>query len=142
MRPSIHATASSQNRGAFHSKPRAAAWGPHSSRQPSAAPTVCRHPLTIASTLLDTAPAFGSGLFSSGSHGQPGLTWCLVYCGGTGGSHGGAPVSLTARAVQAQALVEYVLLFSGVIIVCVIVLAVIGQAIPWSKIVDGFHLLP
>lgn len=51
-------------------------------------------------------------------------------------------MSLTARAVQAQALVEYVLLFSGVIIVCVIVLAVIGQAIPWSKIVDGFHLLP
>jgi hypothetical protein len=51
------------------------------------------------------------------------------------------PVSFKARA-QGQALVDYVLVFSGVVIVCIVVLAVIGQAIPWSKIVDGFSSLP
>jgi hypothetical protein len=44
--------------------------------------------------------------------------------------------------MRGQALVEYVLLFSGVVIVCIVVLAAIGQAIPWSKVVDGFHALP
>jgi hypothetical protein len=44
-------------------------------------------------------------------------------------------------ASQGQALTEYVLLFSGVVIVCIVALAVIGQAIPWSTITDGFHLL-
>jgi hypothetical protein len=51
-------------------------------------------------------------------------------------------VSITARAMAGQALGEYILLFSGVVIVCILVLAAIGQAIPWSRIVDGFHLLP
>jgi hypothetical protein len=44
--------------------------------------------------------------------------------------------------MRGQALVDYVLLFSGVVIVCIVVLALIGQAVPWSKVVDGFHLVP
>jgi hypothetical protein len=50
-------------------------------------------------------------------------------------------VSPRPRAIGGQALVDYVLVFSGVVIVCIVVLAAIGQAIPWSKVVDGFHLL-
>jgi hypothetical protein len=52
------------------------------------------------------------------------------------------PVSLKVDGIQGQALVEYVLVFSGVVILCIVVLAVLGQVIPWSTIVDGFHLLP
>jgi hypothetical protein len=51
-------------------------------------------------------------------------------------------VSLKVNGIQGQALVEYVLVFSGVVILCIVVLATIGQVIPWSSIVDGFHLLP
>jgi hypothetical protein len=51
-------------------------------------------------------------------------------------------VSFKAHGVLGQALVEYVLVFSGVVILCIVVLAVLGQVIPWSTIVDGFHLLP
>jgi hypothetical protein len=45
------------------------------------------------------------------------------------------------RPTPGQALVEYVLLFSGVIIVCIVALAAIGQAIPWSTVMNGFHLV-
>jgi hypothetical protein len=50
-------------------------------------------------------------------------------------------MSVRARGARGQALVEYVLLFSGVVIVCIVALAAIGQAIPWSTIIDGFHLV-
>jgi hypothetical protein len=51
-------------------------------------------------------------------------------------------VSLKVNGIQGQALVEYVLVFSGVVILCIVVLAVLGQVIPWSTIVDGFDSLP
>ena len=51
-------------------------------------------------------------------------------------------MSPTARAMQGQALVDYVLVFSGVVIVCILLLAAIGQAIPWATVVDGFRSLP
>jgi hypothetical protein len=50
-------------------------------------------------------------------------------------------VSPRPRAIGGQALVDYVLVLSGVVIVCIVVLAAIGQAIPWSTVVDGFNLL-
>jgi hypothetical protein len=75
------------------------------------------------------------------------LQWLVrVLRGGTDGDHsGGAPVSPRAPhavARQGQALVEYVLLFSGVVILCIVALALIGQAIPWSSITDGMRHLP
>ena len=48
----------------------------------------------------------------------------------------------SAPRLKGQALVDYVLLFSGVVILCLVVLATIGRVIPWSRIFDGFHLLP
>ena len=51
-------------------------------------------------------------------------------------------MSPTPRAMAGQALVDYVLVFSGVVIICIVILAAIGQAIPWSKVVDGFQSLP
>jgi hypothetical protein len=47
----------------------------------------------------------------------------------------------TCRGTRGQALADYVLLFSAVVIVCILALAVIGQAIPWATIVDGFRSL-
>ena len=43
--------------------------------------------------------------------------------------------------VRGQAIAEYVLLLSGVVIVCIVVLVAIGQAIPWSNIVDRLQLV-
>ena len=50
-------------------------------------------------------------------------------------------MSRCAAPKNGQALTEYVLLFSGVVILCILAVIAISQAIPWSPIVDGFQSL-